>query len=694
MFFDDDELTLKKHSRLRVPPPVPETAWRPPSVFPNLSAATVISFDVETKDMGLATETGPGWSRGKSHVVGFSVAARARGGETGKWYFPIRHEVEPQWNLDAKNCLAWLDAQLYTTLPKVGANLLYDIGNLHDEGVRVAGKLHDVQFAEALLDEEGEVALDWLGRKYLDQRKTSDELYVWLSKAYGGSANGHQRGNIYRAPPLLVGPYGEDDADLPLRIMEQQWPLLEREKLHPLFELENRLIPLLIKMRLQGVKIDVPYTETLYAELNRDIPELERELAYNAGFKVNVNSPGDLKKLFDSVGVKYPKTPEGNPSFKKEWLAALEHPAGKAVNNIREHIKIKNTFVKGYLLDANVGGVVHCQFHPLKGDENGAKTGRFASSDPNLQNIPVRTKLGKRIRKAFTPFTGHLRWRKFDYSQIEYRMLAHFAVDGKIGQDFDFGRVLDFWQDRLGVWGMNGHADNLRSTYVQNPKTDYHQTTMNDFARITGIDLSKMTEDEIATFRKPIKNVNFGLLYGQSEKELARKAGMSKEAAKLFFASYHTAAPHVKATMNAISAEVHHFGFVRTILGRRTRFNQWEPGAWGERGMPMHYEGALAEYGSNIRRAYDYRGTNYKFQGSAADVIKVAMDAAHTAGVFDVIGYPLLQVHDELDFSEISDSPQMQEAYAYLAHILENSTKLRIPIKVDSSHGMTWADAK
>lgn len=692
MFFDDHDLTLKKHSRLRLAPPIPETGWRPPAYFPNLSSASVISFDVETKERDFTH--GPGWARGKSHVCGFSVAARARGGETGKWYFPIRHEVGGDWNLDARQCLSWLDAQLNTpNVPKVGANLLYDIGSLSEEGVRVAGKLHDVQFAEALLDEEGDVNLDWLGRKYLGKRKTSDELYEWLSQAYGGAATPKQRENIYRAPPALVGPYGEDDADLPLQVLERQWPLLQREGLHQLYALENRLIPLLIKMRRQGVQVDIPYAEKLYDDLGHDIERLTDEFSYSVGMRVNVNSNKDLAKLFDKIGLRYPKTADGAPSFQKEFLKELEHPISDSINNIREHIKIRQTFVKSYILESHVNGLIYCQFHPLKGDEGGTKTGRFASSTPNLQNIPVRTDLGRRVRRAFRAFAGHLRWRKFDYSQIEYRILAHFAVDGATHR-YTFDRVLDFWQNPDGVWGMDGVADALRKTYNDDPSTDYHKQVMASFAAEKGIDLSKMSKDEIDIFRKPIKNVNFGLLYGQTEKALAYKAGLNKEQAKSFFATYHQTASYVKPTMAAISAEVQRFGFVRTITGRRTRFNLWQPAGYGEKGYPLPYHAALAEYGSNIKRAYAYRGTNYKFQGSAADVIKIAMDAAHTSGVFDYIGYPLLQVHDELDFSEKDDSPAMQEAYRYLQHVLETSVKLKIPVKVDSSHGEDWSKAK
>lgn len=666
MFFDDNELVKRRQSRLREPPPIPPTDWRPPSYFPNLSNADVISFDVETKETDF--DHGPGWARGKGHICGFSVAARKGHGETGKWYFPIRHEIQTEWNLDPKQCLGWLKHTLETpNIPKVGANLLYDMGWLTTENIYVSGKLHDVQFAEALIDETALVNLDMLAHKYLRRNKTSDELYEWLAQAYGGKANHLQRGNIYRAPPQLVGPYGEDDADLPLKILEKQWTLLKQQELMPVFELENRLIPLLIKMRLQGVRVNLNYTEQLYDDVGKDIERLELELFAMTGIRANVNSPDDLARVFDAAGIKYLRTagtinkPEGSPSFQKEWLKAQKHPVADKVNDIREHIKIRSTFVKSYLLESNVNGLVHCQFHPLKGDDGGTKTGRFASSDPNLQNIPVRTGLGKKVRKAFVPFYYHKRWRKFDYSQIEYRMLAHFAAN-EIG---------------------GNSADILRQTYNDDPTTDYHDVVQARVKELTGILID----------RKPIKNINFGLLYGQTEKALAYKAGFTTEQARDIFKAYHTGAPYVKPTMKAIADEVHAAGYVCTVTGRRTRFDLWEPDGYGERGMALSYHTALAQYGHAIRRAYAYRGVNYKLQGSAADVIKIAMDVAHTSGVFDVIGFPLLQVHDELDFSMIDDSPEQIEAYAFLQHTLENSIKLRIPVKVDCTDGLDWSEA-
>jgi DNA polymerase I-like protein with 3'-5' exonuclease and polymerase domains len=672
-FQDDSEVILKKRTHVKALPRIEENGWRPPQYFPNLSNAAAISFDVETNEPDF--EHGPGWGRGSGHIVGLAIGAVDRAGERGQWYFPVRHSVETEWNLDPSNVFAWAKQTLETSIPKIGANLIYDVGWLTTEGIQVGGRLHDVQFAEALIDETAEVNLDALAHKYASGGKDSASMYEWLASAYGGKANDRQRANIWRAPPRLVGPYGEADASLPLTIMQAQWPILEREGLIELFDMENKLIRLLVRMRLAGVTVDLAYADELYGELGREVERLNQKIKDDYGFFVNVNSGKDLAKLFDSLGLDYGKTADGNPSFQKEFLKGVEHPAGKLVNDIREHDKIRSTFLQSYILKrarpiagSNSLATLHCSFHPLKGDENGTKTGRFASSDPNLQNIPARTKLGKRVRTAFVADPGQLAWEKNDYSQIEYRMLAHFA-DGETEAE-------------------KRAAEALRKTYNDNPKTDYHDKVYGMVCPLMGWDFNDPDADLRATRRKPIKNVNFGLIYGQSEKALAFKAGFSQEQAREFFKAYHAAAPYAKATMKAIAKEVQTFGYVRTILGRRTRFNLWESTEDKSSGVPL--EMALRYFGSNIKRAFDYRGTNYKLQGSAADVIKKAMVQCFDDGVFDVTGVPKLQVHDELDFSVIDDSPQQQEAFRYMRYVLENATPCRVPILVDHGRGPNW----
>jgi DNA polymerase-1 len=666
MFFDDLELVSRKSATLRTPP-IPETGWRPPSEFPDLTNAEVISFDTETRELDF--DHGPGWARGKGHIVGISIAARLADRGTYSVYIPFRHEIEKDWNRDVGSVLGWIKHSLSTPrIPKVGANLLYDIGWLAEEGIEVKGDLYDVQFAEALLDETAPVNLEALGKKYVGEGKDSNILYEWLSQAYGGQPNGLQRANIYRAPPRLVGPYAESDATLPLTILERQWPLLAAEGLIDLFKMECASIPMLIKMRQGGVRVDVGAAEKLHAELGVIIPQLYGELAHISGVHIeSVNAAAQVARVFDAVGVAYPRTADGAPSFRKEWLSAHSHPVAAKINEIREHEKIRGTFIESYILNSHNNGRLHCQFHPLRGESGGAKTGRYSSSDPNLQNIPTRTELGKKIRKLFVPDEGHLCFEKNDHSQIEYRMLAHFAV--------------------------GPGSEELRATYRRDPRTDYHDRVFQKFCAQVGLDYAHMGKEEKATRRKPLKNINFGLIYGQSQSSLAYKAGMSKQDADEFFETYHESAPYVKPTMAAIAASVQELGYIQTILGRRVRFNLWEPRRH-ERGVkPLPYRAALAAYGSNIKRAGDYKGTNYTFQGSAADVMKAGMLRAYRDGVFDVIGFPKMQVHDELDFSVISDNNLQKSGYSHLRHCLENAIPtVRVPLFVDSSRGANWGE--
>ena len=654
-FFDDIPLARRKDSILGVPPPIPDTGWRPPQEWPDLTSADAISFDTETKDPELE-KFGPGWARGRGHIVGFSIAAQWAGGRRWSAYFPIRHEVEPEWNLDPVKALAWLRVQLSTRCPKIGANLMYDVGWLGEEGIEVAGELLDVQYAEALLSEDS-VALDWLARKYTGGGKDTRDMYEWLAKAYGGEANEKQRRNIWRTPPRLVGPYGEADAIKPIEVMTAQWSELVRQELIDLFKFECRQIPLLIKMRRQGVPVDVVEAERLYGEYGRSYREVEAELKRQTGIAVNVNSAASVAKMFDHIGVHYPTTSSGNPSFTDPWLKAQTHPAAKLVKQGRAYIKLRSTFLKGYILEPQINGLIFPQLHPLKGDENGAKTGRYASSDPNIQNLPVRTEEGKAIRSAFVPFPGHVKWIKKDYSQIEYRMLAHFATDAG-----------------------DGSADRLRQSYIDDPNTDYHTLVQQNVLALTGIEID----------RRPIKNINFGLLYGQSQKQLAVTAGLSQDQAGNVFAAYHKGAPYVKPTMKAIADEVQREGMIRTIMGRRVRFDLWEPSNFGERGGAYTYDQAVRMWGYAIRRAYDYRGVNYKLQGSAAEVIKAAMVKSYEDGVYDVTGYPLMQIHDELDFSMIEDSPVQREAHEHMNWIMENAITARVPIKIDVKDGPNW----
>jgi len=479
MFFDVP-LVKRKDARLRPLPPTPATGWKPPTEFPNLSAAKTIAFDTETKDLRL-TDNGPGWARKDSHIVGISIAAEAHDGKRGAWYFPIRHEVEPHLNMDVNNVLRFAEHNLNTHVDKVGANLTYDIGNLKAEGVTVGGRLFDVQFAEALIDSNARVSLDTLARKYLMTGKVSEALYEWIREAYPNTPEAYLRREIYRSPPTLVGNYAEADAWQPLDIYRQQERILYNEGLSHVFRLECDLIPLMVAMRMRGVRVDLDKAHQMFDELSLETIGLYEQVKKDYNWSLASTDSRQLGPFFEHLGITIPRTDDGNYSVKKEWLASLHHPAADLVGNIREHEKICGTFLNGYVfkqhvMKGNEGAFLFPQFHQLKGDANGTMVGRFASSMPNLQNIPSRTKLGKRVRECFVPDEGHHCWRKYDFSQVHYRLLAHFAV--------------------------GPGSDDLRASYINDPKTDYHMAVYSRVAPFMGWSLTD--EEEIKIKRRPM----------------------------------------------------------------------------------------------------------------------------------------------------------------------------------------------
>jgi DNA polymerase I-like protein with 3'-5' exonuclease and polymerase domains len=662
LFWEDAAHETSRSLRVRPIPEIPETGWRPPASFPNLETAKVISIDCETYDPGLL-DYGPGWARGVGHIVGISVAV-----DGAQWYFPMRHTIGTEFNLDPEKVLAWARAELgRASQPKIGANITYDIGWLAQEGVVVRGAFYDVQFAEALLEEASLVSLGHLGIKYCHTDKDTGLLYKWAARAYGGDANSGQRANIYRCPPQLVGGYAEADATLPMRILTAQWPLLAAEGLLELFDLECRLIPLMIKMRFAGATVDVEKAKKLDDTLSARLDKQYQELKSVAGFEVEVNKPVSIARAMDALGIGYPTTAKTKkPSFKKGFLETLDLPFARAIVETRKLEKLRNTFVRSYILDSHIKGKVYGQFHQLRGDSNGTRSGRFSSSTPNLQNIPSRDEeLAPLVRGIYIPDAGHKQWRTYDYSQIEYRFLLHYAI----GQG----------------------AAEARQRFHLDPLTDYHEMTFDMVAPYAGWDARNPAVRKAK--RKPTKNINFGLIYGMGEAKLSRSLGVSPAEGKKLSAAYHNALPYVKATMQATGEEAA-TGKIRTILGRISRFDLWEPKQQHyneERAVALPYLLAVSAYGYNIQRANTYRGLNRRLQGSAADMIKKAMLQCWDDGVFDTVGVPRLTVHDELGYS---DAGIPEADFAAMQHIMETALPLKVPVRVSAEKGPDWGHCK
>jgi DNA polymerase I-like protein with 3'-5' exonuclease and polymerase domains len=525
----------------------------------------------------------------------------------------------------AEEVFRWVEGLLTRERIIVGANLLYDLEHLRAEGVRTDGcrSFHDVQLAEPLLDENcGSYSLDALARKYLGQTKASDLLYTWCSDVFGGKAAGNQRGNIYRAPPSLVGPYAEADALLPLKIMASQQGLLHDEGLLGVFEMECGLIPLLLDMRFRGVPIDVEKAKTTAAWLRAEAAKAQLELG-----SVDVWANASIAKAFDRVGLPYEYTAAGNPSFTKDSLAHAGHPIADLILKVRQYEKAANPFVESYILENTYAGRVHTQFHPLRTDDFGTVSGRFSSSNPNLQNIPARDKeIGPLLRGLFIPEEG-CSWRKMDYSQIEYRLLAHY--------------------------GVGPGAEEIRERYRTDPKTDFHELTIALVKTHTGIDLD----------RKPAKGINFGMVYGMGKDKLIRSLGLGQDAGARLYDAYFQATPSVRETYDGAARLAKRRGYIKTVLGRRRRFVE----------------------GSGTHKAL-----NALLQGGAADIMKMGMLMCYRAGVFKATGTPHLTVHDELDWSD-DGSAQAAEGFLEAKNIMETCVpNLRVPLRVDVSSGPHW----
>lgn len=615
--------------------------------FPNIPDNSFIGFDVETRDPGL-TEEGPGWARGYGEIVGVSISLGYR-----SFYYPLRHYVEPEDNVEVEPVIKFLaDVLGNPTIRKVGANLLYDVGWISEEGIEVRGPCYDVQYAEALLESGTRtVSLDYLAKKYLGKQKESDEYTRWCDERYKGFKD--QRANIWRAPPRLVKPYAEADASLPLEIFNLQSPKLQTMGLADLFILECKLIPILVKMRRRGAPVDLIKAQEVRDELIYAEKLMRKDLFQRAGFHVNVNSGPDLAVFFDKEGIPYPRTAKGNPSFKGEWLEQQHHPAATMVKEIRKIAKARSTFVEKAILDKAVNGCIYPSLHPLRNDKYGTITGRFSSTAPNIQQVPARDEeMAPLIRGLFVPAPGFSHICAIDFSQIEYRMLAHF-VNKLLGDT------------------------TLTDKYVS-ADTDFHQLVMD----MLGVD---------AKHRKPVKNISFMKLYGGGlGKTAAMLAGLDLGmSARDFVKQYDLRFPQANRVMEHVENMIRGTNEIRTILNRRTVFNKYVH-VDDKDSTPLPYSAAIAKYGQfNIEIAGTYKGLNYLLQGSAADYMKSAMVLLEESGMYKKIGYPHATVHDELTWSY---HPDLRLDFLDAKSVMENAIPLSLPMMADAEIGPTWGD--
>lgn len=633
----------------------PTSDWTPPESLPSLAAAKRIAVDLETYDPNLTTH-GAGWARGEGKIIGVAIAVDDGDGEAFSSYYPLAHENGG--NLDRTMVMRWLRDELARPeQPKVFANAMYDVGWLLREGIVVAGPLYDVQIAAPLLDEDRlTYRLDALLKDCIDERK-DEKLLREAARSWGVDP----KSGMWRMPANFVGPYAEQDAGGTLRLFDWQEKELEREKLTELFQLETELLPLLIAMRWRGVRVDVNGAEQLRdqfrAREDAIVDEIKRRWC-----SVDIWNADTIARAFDQAGVAYQRTPAtGKPSFRAEWLKNHEHELPKLIVAARKANKARSVFVENYILEQNRNGRLHPEFHPLRSDDGGTVSGRFSCSNPNLQNIPARDpNVGPLIRKLFLPEEG-AEWLAADYSQQEFRLLVHYA----------------------NVLRLDGAAE-ARSFYENDPDADYHKIVCS----MLGWDHSdKRQRDNAKTF-------NFGLAYGMGKGKLSDKLGLDEETGGALVDEYHQRIPYVKALADATSKRAAQHGVIRTIYGRRCRFNFWGPAdfelskqRWKvkETARPFRRDEALRIWpGKALQRDFTHAALNRLIQGSAADMTKLAMRDLWREGIV-----PHLQIHDELDCSvtSIRDAEQIID-------IMKNAVKLLVPVKVDGKAGATWGDSK
>lgn len=622
--------------------------WRPPE-YRSILGRKRVGLDIEGHDPGLV-EMGSGAHRGTGKVVGVSISYDPRDAS----YYPTAHETGPNVE-DPDKFYARLAEEAETYDGEItGANLQYDLDWLRTRhGIQFKkAKFRDVQIAEPLIDENRlTYKLDALCKDYLNVTKS----YTDLINRYGP---GYIE-NMHRVHSADAAVYAEDDTKLPWRILDHQTKLLENDGLTDLYHLESALTPLLLEMRSVGVRVDVEKAEASKKELYSEKASLEKQINELGQAHVDIWSADSIAIAFDNLGLEYEKTKTGKPSFRKDWLKVSNTEIAKLIVQARENDKIAGTFIDSYILQGHVNGRIHAMFNQLKSDESGTVSGRFSSSGPNLQNIPARHPvLGPLMRSMFIPEEGML-WGSLDWSQIEYRLLVHYASITK---------------------GID--ADEAVRMYRSDPKTDFHTMA----SEITGVP------------RKQAKNINFGVVYGMGVPMLANELGVTLDEAKAIMAQFQGNAPFMKGMLDRCSNAAARRGYIKTILGRKRRFDVWEVMVKGDEEPHFVQEEELEGFTNGVqltrrpRRAFTHKALNALLQGSAADLMKKAMVEMWDAGLFNVL-VPHLTVHDEFN-SSVPDTKEGREAFDEMRHIMETTLTLDIPILADGQLGHNWDEAK
>ncbi|MCF7989749.1 MAG: DNA polymerase I [Thiohalocapsa sp.] len=583
-----------------------------------LEQAELFAFDTETTDLDYM----------RAEIVGVSFAVEPGAAA----YVPLAHDYPGAPDqLERAAVLARLKPLLEDpNRPKLGQNLKYDISVCARHGIVMQGVAHDTMLESYVLDSTAtRHDMDSLAKKYLDHDTIHFEDIA---------GKGAKQLTFNQIPLEQAGPYAAEDADVTLRLHRELWPKVEAvEPLKRVYEtIELPLVPVLSRMERTGVRIDVEVLNAQSSALAQRAAELEERAYAEAGRKFNMGSPKQIGAIFFEE-LKLPvvaKTPKGQPSTSEAVLEKLAEDGHALPSLILEHrgvTKLRSTYTDKLPQMVNPEtGRVHTSYHQAV-----AATGRLSSSDPNLQNIPIRSEDGRRIRKAFVPEPG-FRMLAADYSQIELRIMAHLSGDERLLAAFEAGQ-------------------------------DIHRATA---AEILGLAPEQVTGEQ----RRSAKAINFGLIYGMSAFGLARQLGIERGAAQEYVDLYFARYPGVREFMDRIRAQARADRYVETLFGRRL------------------YLTNINHSNQQLRNASERTAINAPMQGTAADIIKRAM-----IRVDDWIESErppvrmIMQVHDELVFEIAAD--EVETAGERIRGLMQGAAELAVPLIVDVGIGDNWDEA-
>jgi DNA polymerase-1 len=578
-----------------------------------LQSQKFFAFDTETDGINPLT----------AELVGISFAVR----EFEAWYVPVPEEIETVKTI--LSCFS--DALEDESIVKIGQNIKYDILVLRKYGIKVKGHLFDTMIAHYLMNPELRHGMDYLSEIYLKYKPVPIEALI--------GERGKNQASMRNVPVSKVAEYAAEDADVTLRLKNYFEPKLRDLSLEQLFnETEMPLVHVLADMEHTGVKLDIEALEQYSAVLSGKLDLLEKEIYEYAGMEFNINSAkqvGDV--LFEKLKItdeKVKKTKTGGFSTSEDTLEKLrnKHPVVATLLDYRGIKKLLSTYVDALpKLVSEKTGKIHTSFN-----QTVTSTGRLSSTNPNLQNIPVRDDLGREIRKAFIPDSTDCVFFSADYSQIELRIMAHLSNDSAMIEAFKKG-------------------------------ADIHTATA---ARIYGIS----DENVVSDMRRKAKTANFGIIYGISVFGLAERLNIPRSEARELIDGYFKTYPEIRAYMDKSVLKARTNGYVETIFKRRNYLPD------------IHSNNAIV-------RGYAERfAINAPIQGSAAEIIKIAMVRIYRRFAKERIkSKMILQVHDELNFNVYED--EIDRVREIVVGEMENAIQLNVPLIAECGMGRNWFEA-